>query len=169
MHFSTVRSLVAWSFQMHEVVPFRVQHYGERIPGAVRELTLAEQKNMAVDILAKVARLPEAEYSAIAAMFTGDQRAVNAAARVLPRSWPTGLRRELTRGWTCKQGLVRSQAEIAETYMRSQQTISAYWSATIKLLNQHYQQGMDAMESQLSDILNERDYDANHCKERVLA
>lgn len=154
MRFSTVRSLVGWAFQMSEAVPVKVQRFGEALPRSVSALTPAEQKDMAVDILAKLSRLPEAEYSAIAAQVTWDQRAINVAARALPHTWPTGLRRELARGWATEKGLVRSQAEIGETYMRAQQTISDCWQQTIKILNRNYWNGLAVVEIQVLDLLD---------------
>ncbi len=154
MQFSTVRSLVGWAFQMSEAIPVKVQKFAEQIPGCGSELTPAEQKDMAVDILAKISRLPELEYAAIAALVTWDQRAINAAAKALPHTWPTGLRREMARGWATEKGLVRGQAEIGETYMRGQQTISDNWRATVLTLNRHYRNGLSVVEIQVLDLLD---------------
>lgn len=154
MQFSTVRSLVGWAFQMSEAVPVKVQRFGEALPRSVSELTPAEQKDMAVDILAKLARLPENEYAAIAAHATWDQRAINAAAKALPHTWPTGMRRELARGWATEKGLVRSQAEIGETYLRSQATVCRCWDEARRTLDRHFWNGLAVVEIQVLDLLN---------------
>ncbi|WP_156876831.1 hypothetical protein [Paludibacterium yongneupense] len=139
---------------MSEAIPVKVQRFAEQIPGGVSELSPAEQKDMAVDILAKIGRLPELEYSAIAAIMTRDPRAINAAAKALPHTWPTGLRREMARGWATEKGLVRSQKDIGETYMRSQQSVSNYWQETIRTLDRHYWNGLSVVEVQVLDLLD---------------
>jgi hypothetical protein len=154
MQFSTVRAVVGWAFQMSEAVPVKVQRFGEALPRGVSELTPSEQKDMAVDILAKLARLPELEYAAIAAHVTWDQRAINVAAKALPHTWPTGLRRELARGWATEKGLVRSQEEIGETYLRSQPTVCRCWDETRHTLNRHYRNGLSVIEIQVLDLLD---------------
>lgn len=152
MQFSTVRSLVGWAFQMSEAIPVKVQKFAEQVPGAVDDLSPGEKKDMAADILAKVGRLPEHEYAAIAAFFTWDTRAVNAAAKALPHTWPTGLRRELAKGWA-REGLERNQADIGESYMRAQRTVSDYWTTTQKTLNRNVDNGLAVVELQVLDLL----------------
>jgi len=146
MMFSTIRALVGWAFQMNEAIPVKSARYGEFSAPAFGGMSPGELKDMAVDILAKVSRLPEAEQAAIAAYFTGDIRAINAAADLLPAGWPTALRRELARGWADGERLARSQELIGETFMLSQRTAGRRWDEARRVLGIRMQAGLDVLE-----------------------
>lgn len=153
MQFKNIHALLGWAFQLSAAdVSSKVQVFTDAAGGGL-ELSPAEQRAMALDVLAKVGRLPELEQAAITARFTLDQRAVNAAALALPPVWATGLRRELTRAWADDCQLARSQAEIGETYMRSQPTIYRHWQDACRTLGKHCQLGVDTLEVQLLDLL----------------
>ncbi|GGY07146.1 hypothetical protein [Paludibacterium paludis] len=154
MEFTTVRGLVGWAFQMSAAVPVSVQTYRERVGSVMRELTPAEQKNMAMDILAKVGRLKPQEYAAIAAYFTRDIRAINEAAKALPAGWPTPLRRELTRGWANDQILERDQKTMAETYLLSEPSMTRRKQQAFRLLDAHFVTGLNVLEVQVQDCLS---------------
>jgi hypothetical protein len=151
MQFSTVRGLVGWAFQMSEAIPVKIQSFGQEIPACISDLRPDEKKQMATDILAKIARLPPGEYSAIAAFYTGDIRAINEAAKVLP--WPdVKLRRMMARGWA-RNGLEHTHAEIAEMFCRSRQTITDYWGHAKKTLDSRFNSGLATIEVQVLDLL----------------
>lgn len=153
MQFKNIHALLGWAFQMVAAdVTAAACCYSDEVRGA-NGLTGIERLNLALDVLAKVGRLPGLEQAVITARFTLDQRAVNAAAVALPPIWATGLRRELARAWADDCQLARSQAEIGETYMRSQPTIHRNWRDACRTLGRHYQLGVDTLEVQLLDLL----------------
>ncbi len=153
MMFSTIRALVGWAFQMNEAIPVKSARYGEFSAPAFGGMSPGELKDMAVDILVKISRLPEAEQAAIAAYFTGDIRAINAAADLLPAGWPTALRRELARGWANGEQLARSQELIGETFMLSRQTAGRRWQDARRTLGIRMQAGIDVLELQLTHYI----------------
>lgn len=153
MMFSTIRALVGWAFQMNEAIPVKSAKYGEFSAPAFGGMSPGELKDMAVDILAKVSRLPAGEQAAIAAYFTGDIRAINAAADLLPAGWPTALRRELARGWANGEQLARSQELIGETFMFSRKTAGRRWDEARALLGRRMQGGIDVLELQLTNYI----------------
>lgn len=151
--FKNIHALLGWAFQMSAAdMGAKVQVFTDA-PGGVGGLSVLEQRQQALDVLAKVGRLPELEQAVIAARFTLDQRSVNAAAKALPRIWMTGLRRELARSWANDKTLARSQAEIGETYMRSQPTINRHWKEACDVLDDLYGRGAAVLEVQLMDLL----------------
>lgn len=152
MMFSTIRALVGWAFQMNEAIPVKSARYGEFSAPAFGGMSPGELKDMAVDILAKISRLPAAEQAAIAAYFTGDIRAINAAADLLPAGWPTALRRELARGWAA-ESLTREQKEIAATFMLSEATVTRRKKEAFSLLQTVVARGMATLEIQLLALI----------------
>ena len=162
MMFSTIRALVGWAFQMNEAIPVKSARYGEFSAPAFGGMSPGELKDMAVDILAKVGRLPEAEQAAIAAYFTGDIRAINAAADLLPAGWPTALRRELARGWANGEQLARSQELIGETFMLSQPTMHRRWQDARRTLGIGMQRGLDVLEIQLMQYIRYASHKNEH-------
>ncbi|WP_315383412.1 hypothetical protein [Microvirgula aerodenitrificans] len=162
MMFSTIRALVGWAFQMNEAIPVKSARYGEFSAPAFGGMSPGELKDMAVDILAKIRRLPEAEQAAIAAYFTGDIRAINAAADLLPAGWPTALRRELARGWANGEQLARSQELIGETFMLSQRTAGRRWGEAKRALGIRMQAGLDVLELLLMDYIRHPSYKNMH-------
>ncbi|WP_137010136.1 hypothetical protein [Aquitalea aquatilis] len=158
MQFSTVRSLVGWAFQMSEAIPVKVQKFAEAAPREFDALTPDELKAMAVDILAKVGRLPDREQCVLAAYFTGDVRAVIEAARLLPAGWPTALRRELTRGWVNDEELGRSQKEIAETFMLSEATTTRRKQEAFRILSGTFSTALAVVEVQVLDLVRHATY-----------
>nr|WP_199065072.1 hypothetical protein [Chromobacterium sp. ASV5] len=154
MQFSTVRGLVGWAFQMSEAVPVKVQKFAESAQREYGALTPDELKAMAVDVLAKVARLPEREQAALAAYFTGDTRAVKrVAALILPAGWSQPLRIELARCWANDEQLERSQEEMGQSYMLSQQTMSRRKVEAFRLLRGTVQTALDVLEVQMLDLV----------------
>jgi hypothetical protein len=153
MRFSTVRALVGWAFQMTEAVPVKVQRFGSEEGKAFDELSPMERKNMAVDIMAKVGRLPEREQIVIAAYFTADIRAINKAAALLPLGWTLPLRRELARSWVNDEQLERSQEAMGECYYLSQQTMSRRKTDSFRELSRLFNQGLSVIEVQVLDLL----------------
>lgn len=153
MQFSTVRALVGWAFQMTEAVPVKVQKFSDEAGRAFDELSPAERKNMAVDIMAKVGRLPQREQWALAAFFTADIRAINKAATLLPAGWPTPMRREFARSWVNDQQLERSQEDMGECYYLSQQTISRRKQDAFAILSGAMETGLAVIEVQVLDLI----------------
>lgn len=144
---------MGWAFQMSEAIPVKVQKFAEAAPREFGALTPDELKMLAVDILAKVARLPAREQQVLAAYFTADTRAVNEAAKLLPGGWPTALRRELARGWANDQVLARDQRDIAETFMLSEATTTRRKQEAFGTLSHHFNQALDVLEIQLLDLV----------------
>ncbi len=158
MQFSTVRALVGWAFQMSEAIPVKVQKFAESQPKEFDALTPDELKAMAVDILAKIGRLPERERAVLAAYFTADVRAIIEAARLLPAGWPTALRRELARGWVNDEELTRSQKEIAETFMLSEATTTRRKQEAFRLLGNTFVTALAVVEVQVLDLVEHPTY-----------
>lgn len=153
MQFSTVRALVGWAFQMTEAIPVKVQKFAEAQPREWDALTPDELKAMAVDVMAKVGRLPKAEQAVLAAYFTATTTAVIEAAKLLPGGWPTALRRELTRGWVNDQEMGRSQEEIGQTFMLSQATICRRQQEAFRILGSTFATGLAVIEVQVLDLV----------------
>ncbi|MBM2884078.1 hypothetical protein JFK97_06710 [Chromobacterium phragmitis] len=154
MQFSTVRGLVGWAFQMSEAVPVKVQKFAEAAQREYGALTPDELKAMAVDILAKISRLPEKEQAALAAYFTADTRAIKrAAALILPRGWNQPLRIELARCWANDEQLERTQREMAETYMLSEATMTRRKQDAFAALGGTLRTALEVLEVQLLDLL----------------
>ncbi|NHR05739.1 hypothetical protein HA052_11060 [Chromobacterium haemolyticum] len=158
MQFSTIRALVGWAFQMSEAIPVKVQKFAEAAPREFDALTPDELKMLAVDILAKVARLPAREQQVLAAYFTADTRAVIEAARLLPGGWPTALRRELTRGWVNEQEMARSQEDMGQTYMLSQPTICRRQHEAFRILSGTFSTALAVIEVQVLDLVKHATY-----------
>ncbi len=153
MEFKTVSNVLGWAFQVSVATPVEVRNYRERTGRSVSELTYVEEKAIAMEVLAKVARLPEAQYSALAARFTRDIRAINTAAKCLPAGWPTPLRRELTRGWAHDGSLARDQKSMAETYLLSTPTLTRRKQQAFLLLDAQLATALEALTPQLSELL----------------
>ncbi len=149
---------MGWAFQMSEAIPVKVQKFAEAAPREFGSLTPDELKMLAVDILAKVARLPAREQQVLAAYFTADIRAVNEAAKLLPGGWPTALRRELARGWANDQEMARSQDDMGETYMLSQPTICRRQQEAFRILSGAFSTALAVIEVQVLDLVRHATY-----------
>lgn len=153
MQFIDVGALLAWAFAMRDCVPLKVQKFSDSLGAEFGSLTPAEQKIMAMDVLAKVGRLKSSEQSVIAAYYTGDVRAVKQSAALLPAGWPQPLRIELARCWSKDQVLERSQQEMAEVYMLSQPTVFRRKAEAFSLLDKVFSSALSVVELQVADVL----------------
>ena len=138
---------------MYDTLILDTQKFDERIFGCASELTPDERHKMAIDVLAKVARLPAAEQAVLAAYFTGDIRAINKAACLLPHGWNTPLRREMARAWANDQAFKRTQKEIAETYYLSEPTVTRRKQEAFSILSRHMNTALHVLEAQLLDLI----------------
>lgn len=155
MKFKSVTALLGWAFQMCESVPVKVQRFSDVRGAEFNALSPDQLKMQAVDVLAKVARLPEREQAVLAAYFSGDVRAVKrSAALVFPAGWSQPMRIELARCWVNDQQLERSQQEMAAVYLLSQPTIHRRCKEAFSLLSRALDDAMAVMELQLLDLID---------------
>lgn len=153
MKFKNIESLLAWAFQMSETVIIKTQKFAEPTSVCHSELSMDERHKMAIDVLAKVARLDRQDQVCIAAKHTLASRAVHDAAYLLP-NMPRPMALALVRRWA---GDTRqSQREIAGFCECSRKTINQREALVTKILDTHYWHGCDMLEVQLSDLLRER-------------
>ncbi|WP_283148999.1 hypothetical protein [Silvimonas soli] len=138
---------------MSQTVNVKTAKYGEQSASAYGDESKGDQIMTAVNILNKVAGLPEAERAVIVAYYTCEVAAINEAALSLPMGWPTALRRMLARSWAGDRGLEMSQDDIATAYSFSQQTASRRWTETCKVLNGDLRSALAVLELQLLDLI----------------
>ncbi|RXZ42691.1 hypothetical protein [Crenobacter cavernae] len=153
MQFNTIKAIVGWAFQMSEAVPVKSAKYDEFTGPAFGGMAPGELKDAASDILVKVSRLPADEQAVVTAYFTGATKAVHQAADTLP-SMPTGLRRELVRGWAVQ--LERDQKEMAATYGLSEATMTRRKKQVFGLLNVALDRALATLEVQLLPLLHHK-------------
>lgn len=155
MKFKSVTALVGWAFQVSESVPVKVQRFSDVRGAEFDALTPDQLKMLAVDVLAKVSRLPDKEQAVLAAYFAGDVRAVKkAAALVLPAGWTQPMRIELARCWVNDQQLERTQKEMAETFMVSEPTMTRRKRDAFSSLSACLGSALVTLEVQLLDMLD---------------
>lgn len=153
MKFATIRACLGWAFQMSQTVNVKTAMYSEHNGHAYGAESQADQIMTAINIMAKLGRLPESEQAVLAAFFTCHVEAVNEAALLLPMGWPTAMRRMFARSWARGESLEMTQAEIAAAYNFSQQTASRRWADACRVLNAELRKGMAAVELQLLDVI----------------
>lgn len=153
--FFSVLDLLGWSFQMFETESVQISPYHERTSPAFVGMSQGELRCMAVDVLAKVGRLPADEQAVLTAYFLGSAKSIKQSALlVLPKGWPMPLKLELVRRWLGKG--IRSQQLMAESYRLSQQTISRRIADACERLNAVLRRGCAVLELQLADLLKQR-------------
>jgi len=164
MQFSTIRALVAWAFQMSEAVPVKSAKYGESTGPSFGQMSPAELKDMAADILVKVSRLPWAEQCAITAYCAGSTKACNEIADHLPAPWPTALKRELARGWANDQVLERDQKQMADTFYLSEATMTRRKKEAFGVFALLMDRGLAVLEVQLLSLVRHRTRRNEKCR-----
>lgn len=166
--FKSVAALVGWAFQVSESVPVKVQRFSDVRGAEFDALSPDQLKMLAVDVLAKVSRLPDKEQAVLAAYFAGDVRAVKkAAALVLPAGWAQPMRIELARCWANDQQLERSQEEMASAFMLSQPTVHRRKKEAFQLMSKVLDASLAVIEVQTLDLVERKTY-RNSAREEVV-
>ncbi len=156
MQFNTVRELVGWAFQMSEAVPVKMQKFTDTAGGSFGELTPAEQRMMADDILAKIGRLPDDEQAALAAMFTGDPRAIKSAAWWLSRGTDVPLFEAIVWAWVEDGQIKGGQEAWAARLGATQQAIGKRKVGAMIRLDKITTSGFATIEVQVLDLVRTR-------------
>lgn len=166
MKFRNVEHAVKWAAETMARSGTQIAQYGERIPGAGRELSINEQHAQAVWIIEWVMMLPAREYLVIAgklALPVGEREAVakglgSMVAHYAPRE---GVDHERAAFWSMRwmdDLETGGSVEYAKTFGVHRNTGANHRAGVYDTLSGWYETGVAALELHMRDMLTDARY-----------
>lgn len=152
MNFSSVKSLVGWSFQMETVVMVQVQKYGSTPSAAFDGLSPNDLKAQAAMVMAKINRLPPDQRAVMWALHVQRETEMVYLTTLTPCRWGWRTDLDIIRKWATGEG--PGCRDIGDRHRVSHMTIHRYGRQIIAQLEVLMKKAYMTLESDMIEVLN---------------